>query len=89
MKAKLQVSIYGDPNNVNHVLQYYHIGNNDIVKIALTQLGNVGGKPYWSWYRFSNRVEWCACFVSWCANEAGLIEKGVIPKFAYCPTGIQ
>ena len=28
------------------------------------QLGNVGGEPYWSWYGFQGRVEWCACFVS-------------------------
>lgn len=89
MKAKLQTDIYGDPNYVNHVLQYYHVGNGDIVKVALTQVGNVGGKTFWSWYGFELRVEWCACFVSWCANEAGLLEKGLIPKFAYCPTGIQ
>lgn len=29
-------------------------------------------------------MEWCACFVSWCANECGYIEAGVIPKFAAC-----
>lgn len=64
-------------------------GSGDIVEIAIEQLGNVGGQPYWSWYGFSGRVEWCACFVSWCANEAGYIESGVIPKFSYCPTGVQ
>ena len=61
----------------------------DIVEIAAEQIGNVGGAPSWSWYGFSSRVEWCACFVSWCANEAGYIESGVIPKFSYCPTGVQ
>lgn len=25
---------------------------------------------------------WCACFVSWCANEAGLVESGLFPKSA-------
>lgn len=64
-------------------------GNADIVEIARAQLGNVGGQPYWSWYGFPSRVEWCACFVSWCANECGLIENGSVPKFAYCPSGIQ
>lgn len=88
-RAELQVETFGDINYVNHVLQYYHLGNGDIVKVALTQVGNIGGKPYWSWYGFDSRVEWCACFVSWCANEAGLLEKGMIPKFSYCPTGIQ
>lgn len=60
-----------------------------IVAVALSQVGNVGGQPYWSWYGFSSRVEWCACFVSWCANECGYIENGIIPKFASCATGIN
>lgn len=69
----------------------YGIGKSDdeIVKIALTQLGNAGGQPYWSWYGFGSRVEWCACFVSWCANEGGYIASGVIPKFASCTWGVQ
>ena len=37
----------------------------------------------------SSRVEWCACFVSWCANECGYIDTGVIPKFAGCINGVQ
>lgn len=61
----------------------------DIVEVAASQLGNVGGRPYWSWYGFGSRVEWCACFVSWCANECGYIESGRIPKFSYCPTGVE
>ena len=59
-------------------------GSKDIVNVALQQVGNVGGQPFWSWYGFENRVEWCACFVSWCANECGYIEAGIIPKFAGC-----
>ena len=55
--------------------------------IALSQLGNVGGQPYWSWYGFTSRVEWCACFVSWCANECGYIDAGVIPSFSLCSDG--
>lgn len=64
-------------------------GSGDIVEVAASQIGNVGGQPYWSWYGFGGRVEWCACFVSWCANECGYIENGSIPKFAYCPWGVQ
>ena len=58
-----------------------------IVSVALSQVGNVGGEPYWSWYGFSSRVEWCACFVSWCANECGYIDAGVIPSFSLCSDG--
>ncbi|RHO56903.1 CHAP domain-containing protein [Ruminococcaceae bacterium AM07-15] len=55
-------------------------GNQAVVDIAKSQVGNVGGQPYWSWYGFNSRVEWCACFVSWCYNQMGLSE----PRFAAC-----
>mgnify|MGYP003276820159 CR=1 FL=1 len=55
-------------------------GNTAIVDLAKQQVGNVGGQPYWSWYGFNSRVEWCACFVSWCYGQAGLSE----PRFAAC-----
>jgi hypothetical protein len=61
--------------------------NGQIVMVAMFQLGNVGGQPYWSWYGFTSRVEWCACFVSWCANQCGYIDGGIIPKFASCTVG--
>ncbi|MDR1357761.1 MAG: CHAP domain-containing protein [Coriobacteriales bacterium] len=71
------------------VLYGTHSGSGDIVEVALSQLGNPGGAHYWSWYGFSNRVEWCACFVSWCANECGYIEAGSIPRFSWVPSGVQ
>ena len=55
-------------------------GNQAVVDIAKSQVGNVGGQPYWSWYGFTSRVEWCACFVSWCYGQMGLSE----PRFAAC-----
>ena len=55
-------------------------GNTELVDLAKRQVGNVGGYPYWSWYGFNSRVEWCACFVSWCYNQAGKSE----PRFAGC-----
>ena len=60
-----------------------------IVTVALSQVGNAGGQLYWSWYGFESRVEWCACFVSWCADQCGYIDSGVIPKFAGCVNGVQ
>ncbi len=62
-------------------------GGESIVAVALSQLGNVGGERYWRWYGFETQVEWCACFVSWCANECGYLEAGVLPKFAGCVQG--
>lgn len=69
------------------VLYGIGLGDGEIVVVALSQIGNVGGQPYWSWYGFDSRVEWCACFVSWCANECGYLDAGVIPKTAGCISG--
>ena len=92
--SRLGWDSYGDTQYPAHVLRYYPYGraftsggNKAIVEVALTQLGNEGGQPYWSWYGFEGRVEWCACFVSWCADQCGYIESGIIPKFAGCVDG--
>ena len=68
----------------------YGIGTGDgqIVEVALAQVGN-SGDIYWGWYGFDSRVEWCACFVSWCANECGFIDVGIIPKFSGCANGME
>lgn len=87
---------YGDTKYVPHVFRYYvfgrtplGIGNQMIVTVAERQLGNVGGEPYWSWYGFDSRVEWCACFVSWCADQCGYIDSGLVPKFSKCSEGAK
>ena len=94
--AKLGWEKYGDTQYPAHVLRYYPYGraftsggNQAIVEVALTQLGNEGGEPYWSWYGFDGRVEWCACFASWCADQCGYLESGIIPKFSLCSDGVN
>lgn len=68
----------------SNVLYGAFAGNTDIVQVAFSQIGNVGGEPFWSWYGYESRVEWCACFVSWCAEQCGYIDSGIIPKFSAC-----
>lgn len=87
---------YGDKQYVAHVLRYYPygnynygIGNTKITQVAAQQIGNQGGKKFWSWYGFNNRVEWCACYVSWCADQCGYIKEGIIPKFSAVSDGIS
>lgn len=88
-------SSYGDTEYVPHVMRYYSgggwfsglFGNGQLVTIAKSQLGNEGGQKFWSWYGFDSREEWCACFVSWCADQAGLIQSGAVPKFSLCTDG--
>lgn len=97
MAEQMGWNSYGDKQYVPHVLRYYPIGKvfytpedgDAIVDVALTQVGNVGGEPYWSWYGFTNHVEWCACFVSWCADQCGYLDSGAYPKFSGCVFGMQ
>ena len=89
-------SSYGDPEYVPHVMRYYSggslfaglFGSQQIVSVAMGQIGNSGGQKFWSWYGFDSHVEWCACFVSWCADQSGLIESGKVPKFSLCSSGV-
>ena len=79
-QRKQLAELLADENQRLWCAVLYGIGTGDgeIVTVALSQIGNVGGAPYW-----------CACFVSWCANECGYIDAGVIPKFAGCVWGVE
>ena len=63
------------------------VGNKPIIEAAMKQLGNKGGKPFWTWYGFDSRQDWCAIFVSWCEDQCGYLESGVAPKFALVSDG--
>jgi len=65
------------------------IGDGTLIEIAESQIGNVGGEIYWRWYGFNSYVKWCACFVSWVANQAGYIDAGIIPRFSLCADGVR
>ncbi len=54
-----------------------------LVQVAISQLddGNSSkyhGEKYWRYMGFSSYVYWCASFVSWCANEAGISQDVII-----------
>lgn len=57
---------------------------NTLVEVAKYQLESqsavIGGYRYKNWYGMDDN--WCAMFVSYCANEAGYIDEGVIPLTA-------
>lgn len=88
---------YGDPEYVPHVQRYYSggsifdglFGNGRIVEVAKKEIGSSNGEKYWRWYGFDSYVEWCACFVSWCGEQSGLIESGAMPNFSLCDNGIE
>lgn len=80
---------FGTNIRVDEFTKLMSMVHRKIVSVALSQVGNEGGEPYWSWYGFDKRVEWCACFVSWCANECGYLDTGVLPKFSGCEDGVN
>ena len=67
----------------------------DIVNIALSQKGykKNNGTVYGAWYdsikgtNFTNSA-WCAMFVSWCANQAG-IDQNILTYRSYVPDMVK
>ena len=64
-------------------------GSDKLVNIALSQLGNKGGEKYWRWAGSSKRIAWCALFVSWCGEQAGLRSSGKVPYFSFVGDGVH
>lgn len=71
------------------IIYGYLLYNSSMTNIALAQVGNVGEKPYWTWYGFNFCVEWCAVFVSRVTNELGYIDAGIIPNFVAYINGMN
>jgi hypothetical protein len=90
-KEKLDELLSPDYDGLWNSLLYgaSSVGDGTICGVAASQIGNIGGEPYWRWYGFGSRVEWCAVFISWCADQCGYINSGIIPKFASCAYGVQ
>lgn len=58
-----------------------------VIDLALSQVGQQGGEPYWRHMGFNSRVEWCACFVDWCMRNSGIGDSyPTTSNNAYCPT---
>ena len=66
-----------------------YLETDSLSPLRKASLGNEGGQKFWSWWGFTERQEWCACFVSWCADQAGLIQKEAVPKFSVCTDGVD
>lgn len=70
------------------ILRGVGLGSDELVTLALSQLGNEGGEKYWRWAGLSERCPWCALFVSWCADQTGLLATGKIPYFSFVTDGV-
>jgi len=84
--SALGISVWASFENTHN-----NSGNqaSDIVGVAQTQVGYGEGydgyTKYGDWYGLPNS-DWCAMFVSWCANQAG-VDNSVFPSFALCSAG--
>lgn len=62
-------------------------GNTQIVAVAQAEEQaweeNIGGYKYKNWYGMD--ADWCAMFVSWCADQCGFIDSGLFVKSASVP----
>ena len=70
------------------VLRGVGLGSNELVNLALSQLGNEGGEKFWRWAGLDSRCAWCALFVSWCAEQTGLLGTQ-IPYFSFVSDGVE
>lgn len=88
-----QTSVSAASYPTTHPNTYKNTGNCalDIVGVARTQIGykQVGGTKYGYWYNelFVNQP-WCAMFVSWCADQAG-VSQTILPKHASCSSWVK
>ncbi|HHU55141.1 MAG TPA: CHAP domain-containing protein [Acholeplasmataceae bacterium] len=82
-RGEFTITVEGTPN-----VDY----RNRIVEIGLAEEGYVEEGPdnenkYGVWYQYEN-VAWCAIFVSWCANEAG-IGTDIITRYCLCSEAVR
>ncbi len=75
---------YGNMFYVNLITQHIMTNAGELVAIAIEELGYPNGDKYWRWFGLANRVEWCAIFVSWVADQAGYLEQDRILKSSSC-----
>ena len=70
------------------ILRGVGLGSDELVTLALSQIGNDGGEKFWRWAGLDSRCPWCALFVSWCADQTGLLASGKIPFFSFVTDGV-
>ena len=91
-EQKAQLNELLDTKNASlwaEILRGVGLGSNELVNLALSQLGNKGGEKFWRWAGLSKRCEWCALFVSWCGDKTGLRAAGQIPYFSFVSDGVS
>lgn len=60
----------------------------NVAIVANREVGVVGGSKYCSYYGFNN-MAWCCVFISWCADQVGIINQGLMPRFYSVSSGYE
>lgn len=78
-------------NNIELVVKFINIALGELGYQEMDANGNTGTSgnytKYGAWYGI-NPGAWCAMFVSWCANQAG-VSTSIIPKYAAVQAGME
>ena len=81
-------ALYGPGGNGSSVVSG-SAGVRKFLEVAKSQIGVTEGyeniTKYGAWYG-NNGAYWCAQFVSWCANESGILGS-IVPTYQSCEIG--
>jgi hypothetical protein len=84
-----QVPLTGDPRTDIVAIARSQVGyqeGNSINQLTGEVYGGTNFTEYGAWYGMQEM--WCAMFVSWCADRAG-ISTNTVPSHAYTPDGLS
>ncbi|MBQ2901855.1 MAG: CHAP domain-containing protein [Agathobacter sp.] len=71
----------------NSQVGYMEKASNSNLDSFTANAGSANYTKYGAWYG-NNGQDWCATFVSWCANQAGISET-MVPKYESCDAGMS
>ena len=68
-------------------------GAQRLINIAIGEIGNnVADKTHEKYaIAMGNPTDWawCGMFVTWCSNQAGFVDSGIMPSYQHCSVGIS
>ena len=68
-------------------------GAQKLINIAIGEIGNnVADKTHEKYaIAMGNPTDWawCGMFVTWCSNQAGFVDSGIMPSYQHCSVGIS
>ena len=57
-------------------------GDNELVKLAVREIGNEGGEKYWKWWGFESQINWGSVFIAWLGAHVDDSIGRYVPQYA-------